>query len=341
MRAKLFLKTAVFLFLISGGGLFFGCARKGKAATENPDERIQALEEQIRSLQGQLASVQQELAAERQTSLELAEIVRGYREKERAGQSLKDNRTARTVHALPERLSERQKANSEEVFSITASVSASQAIQEASARFAGETASSERLAALEGVFALAQEQEPELLSLLSKALEDPEPQVVRTAAQMLEFYRNPAVIPLLEKALRCRDEEVRLSGLIPLEEIEDPRCAELAAAALGDPSDAVRSRALDVIRGQPPDIQILSLKRGMELAAEEVKSEVLSVLELRGDKAAVEVMFLGLKDPNPQIRREVSETLRILLDQDFQDYNQAMKWWKTHHSRYDEDLLEQ
>ncbi|HOL87693.1 MAG TPA: HEAT repeat domain-containing protein [Anaerohalosphaeraceae bacterium] len=242
---------------------------------------------------------------------------------------------------LPVPAVEGQKPTSAPVEVYAVGESGNQTIKDAYALFQKETASSERLAALESTQELAMEQEPELLGLLEKALEDPDPEVVRTAAQMLEPYRNPAVLPLIEKALRSRDEEVRLSVLGPLEEIEDPRCAELAVMALSDPSDTVRGRALDVIRGQSPDIQILSLSRAIGLASDEVKSEVLSLLELRGDKAAVEVMFNGLKDPNPEFREEVKSVLRLLLNQEFSSYNQAMRWWKTNHSRYDDNLLEQ
>lgn len=340
MKTKKILKSTVFILLILAGGLS-GCARKGKAATEDPSARIEALEEEVRNLRSALEYAQNELASERQRSLELAELVQRYRQGQMPEKSLSQEPSAaaaQTVGIVPSAGA----ANGEkpvEIFQV--GPSASQAIKDAYAVFSGETSSSDRLAALESLTETAAQQEPELLGLLEQALDDPDPDVAKAAARLLESYRTPAVLPLLKKALQSRDEEVRLSALEPLEEIEDARCAELAAAALSDPSEMVQGRALDVIRSQPPDIQIQSLRRAMDSRSDDVKMEVLSLLELRGDKAAVEVMFLGLKDPNPQIRQEVRQTLEILLDQDFRSYNQAVRWWKAHHSRYDENLLEQ
>lgn len=378
LRKKVFIRVLLFSLM---GCVFCGCAKKGKAASDEKEVQTALLQKQIQALRSELESVQKELAVERQNSLELAEMVRQYREgggqektfsvessvKESSQisdgsealllkikelteqiQRLKEENSrlagqVQTVKALrpPVPAVEGQEPTSAPVEVYAVGESGSQTIKDAYALFQKETASSERLAALESTQGLAIEQDPELLGLLEKALEDPDPEVVRTAAQMLEPYRNPAVLPLIEKALRSRDEEVRLSVLGPLEEIEDPRCAELVVLALSDPSDTVRGRALDVIRGQPPDIQILSLSRAIGLSSDEVKSEALSLLELRGDKAAVEVMFNGLKDPNPEFREEVKGILRLLLDQEFSSYNQAMRWWKANHSRYDDNLLEQ
>ncbi|HOQ03855.1 MAG TPA: HEAT repeat domain-containing protein [Anaerohalosphaeraceae bacterium] len=379
LQKKVFIRAGLSIVLLEI--VFSGCAKKGKAASDEKEVQTALLQKQIQTLRSELESVQKELEAERQTSLELAEMLRHYREGGGQGntssaepsaaasvqtsggaevllsktkelteeiQRLKEENSrlagqVRTLKALrpPVPAVEEQKPTSAPVEVYAVGESGNQTIKDAYALFQKETASSERLAALESMQELALEQEPELIGLLEKALEDPDPEVVRTAAQMLEPYRNPAVLPLIEKALRSRDEEVRLSVLGPLEEIEDPRCAELAVMALSDPSDTVRGCALDVIRGQSPDIQILSLSRAIGLASDEVKSEVLSLLELRGDKAAVEVMFNGLKDPNPEFREEVKSVLRLLLNQEFSSYNQAMRWWKANHSRYDDNLLEQ
>ncbi|MEJ5259312.1 MAG: HEAT repeat domain-containing protein [Anaerohalosphaeraceae bacterium] len=354
--------------------LLAGCARKGKAVST--DDSKQALEEQIQTLRAELESVRNELAAERKLSLELAGLLRRCREgggqaqvvssegvfPAAPGESNEQQQLLRKVQELTEAV-ERLREQNRRLVSMQSSQSAgapaaqsrprqtavevytvepseNQKLREAYEAFSDERASSERLAALESTAEMAMEQKPELLGLLEKALEDPDPEVVRTAAQMLELYQTSSVLPLLEKALHSRDEQVRLSALEPLEKIADPRSAALLVLALSDPSDAVRGRALDIIRVQPPDIQILSLKRAMGLSSDDVKLEVLSLLELRGDKAAVEVMLEGLKDPSPEFRDQVREVLRLLLDQEFAGYNQAVQWWKVNRARYDDNLLE-
>lgn len=353
--------------------LLAGCARKGKAVST--DDSKQSLEEQIQTLRAELESVRNELAAERKLSLELAGLLRRCREgggqaqvvsggvfPAAAGGEDEQEPLLKKVQELTETV-ERLREQNRRLVSMQSSQSAgdsgaqsqprqaavevytvgpseNQKLREAYAAFSEERASSERLAALESTAKMAMEQKPELLGLLEKALEDPDPEVVRAAAQMLELYQTSSVLPLLEKALHLRDEQVRLSALEPLDKIADPRCAALLVLALSDPSDAVRGRAFDVIRSQPPDLQILSLKRAMGLSSDEVKSEVLSLLELRGDKAAVEVMLEGLKDPSPEFRDQVREILRLLLDQEFAGYNQAVQWWKVNRARFDDNLLE-
>jgi HEAT repeat protein len=206
--------------------------------------------------------------------------------------------------------------------------------------FLQSSSSAQRVEVLDSLQTYAIEQDREILPILDRALDDPNPEVVQSAAGLLELFKTSEVLPLIEKALHSRDEQTRLSALSPLEEIADPKAAELAVLALSDPSLSVRGQALEVIRGQPEEIQILSLSRAMETAADEVKSDVLSLLELRGDKPAVEVILVGLKDPNPQFQEEAKRILQFLLDQEFNSYDQAAGWWKANRDRYDENLFE-
>lgn len=367
---RILLFSAALLLLVLGMG---GCQRKAKGALQNKEAEVQGLEEQIHLLRSKLESVQKELESERETSLEMANLVQTYRAqlkkahedantpnqpslstlvpdsfaRELTWLRSENSRLSAELQSLKALLYQKSLIVSEgtqepavgEILEINSS--GSQKIKEAYAAFVRERQSSARLEILDSMVELAFDQEPELLDLLEKALEDPDPEVARMAAEMLEPYRTPIVLGLIEKALRSRDEAVRLSVLGPLEEIEDPKCADLAVLALSDPSDAVRGRALDVIRGQPPDIQILSLSRAFQSASDDVKSEVLSLLELRADKAAVEVLLGGLKDSNLEFREEVKGVLQLLLDQEFSSYNQAMRWWKANRERFDEDLFEQ
>lgn len=363
--------TAVFVCLIC---LSTGCARKGKGAYQDKEVEVDSLREQIRLLRAELESVRQELNLERQTSFELAQLLsrsrtEGIAEDGNALASVKvplaaeDSQSASKIRQLSEEVArlksensrlaaelyskrssvvfsaDRKQPSSPEVFTVNSS--GSSAIKNAYDSFVQGTTSSERLAILESMMEVAFEQKPELLALLDRALEDPDPDVVRMAAEMLEPYRNAAVLPLIEKALHSRDEDVRFCALGPLEDIEDPKSADLAVLALSDPSETIRGRALDVIRGQPSAIQILALKKAFGSVSDEVKSEVLGLLELRGDKAAVEVILNGLKDPNPEFREEVKGVLQVLLDQEFNNYNQAIRWWKANRHRYDENLFEQ
>lgn len=202
------------------------------------------------------------------------------------------------------------------------------------------TSSAGRVEILQSLLEYAVGQDREVLPILELALDDPDPAVVQAGAGLLESYSLPEALSLIEKALHSRDEQTRLIALSPLEQIADPKAAQLACLALSDPSPEVRSQALEVIRGQQEDIQILSLSQAMGSVSDEVKSDVLSLLELRGDKPAVEVILVGLKDPNSEFQEEVKRVLQFLLDQEFTSYNEAMRWWRANRDRYDENLFE-
>ena len=75
----------------------------------------------------------------------------------------------------------------------------------------------ERLEILKSLRAFAAAQSSEIFPILGRALDDPDPDLERIAAELLGSYQMPQVLPLLEKALKSRDEDTRLSALSPLE----------------------------------------------------------------------------------------------------------------------------
>ena len=122
--------------------------------------------------------------------------------------------------------------------------------------------------------------------------------------------------------------------------LSNPAVADVLSLALNDNSERVRNRVMDTIRQQEGDLQLSALAAAMSSGYEDVKTEALSLLELRGDHKSVPIIIDGLKDSNPEYREEVNSVLSALIDQEFSSYDKAIKWWNKNKDRYDNDLFE-
>lgn len=184
------------------------------------------------------------------------------------------------------------------------------------------------------------QQEMELIPIIQQAMAGGDPEVCRTALELLEPYENAAILPLLEQGFGMADEDTRLAALAPLAKLNDPGAVELMGLAMNDAVEAVRSRVMEVAEQQTGDTQLASLAKGLTSAYQETQSQALSLLELRGDKAVIDVVLLGLETSNPEFKQEVNSALQFLVDREFETYQQGIQWWQANKNRYDDDLIE-
>lgn len=205
---------------------------------------------------------------------------------------------------------------------------------------AASTSKVRTLAALKPLSEYAARQDLELIPILQEAMRGGDADVCRTAMQMLSPYESPAILPALEQALANPDEQTRLMALTAAANVNDPQVVALMEQALNSPDENVRARALEIVEDQPPPLQLLSLEKGLFSSYPDVRSESLSGLLLRGDKAALETVLSGLQSSDGEFRQQVNETLRFLIDQEFETYEEAVAWWNVNQSRYDDDLVE-
>jgi HEAT repeat protein len=185
-------------------------------------------------------------------------------------------------------------------------------------------------------FAAAKE-DPNIIGVVVKALDDPNGEVGQAAISLLDGYEDPAIIPAVEKALKNENDEVRTAAVELLNNINDPVVQNPLALALNDPSEDVRAAALDILEMQD-DVQTDILAGGIGSPYEDVKDVILSMLEDKGDQKSVDILINGLKDQNPDFRESVSDTLEFLLDEKFDSYEKAAAWWEKNKSKFDAEL---
>ena len=208
------------------------------------------------------------------------------------------------------------------------------------AEFESAISTEEKLEFIESLTDLSFEQDPSVIGVVQKALDDPDPEVGRAAIKLLEDYEIPEILPVVEQALDVKDEETRMEALTPLSGINDPQVAELLIRALGDTSKGVRSAALEVIDEHSDHlIKLTVMEKGITSPYDDVKYEVASLLEDRSDHSAVEILIEGLKDTDADFREEINETLDFLIEEEFETYEEARAWWIDNKDNYDDELF--
>jgi hypothetical protein len=183
-------------------------------------------------------------------------------------------------------------------------------------------------------------EEPRIISVVRKALDDPIREVGRAAITLLEDYESPEIIPVIERALNSKDEQTRIDALSPLGHINDPQVGKLLIQALDDTSEDVRSAALEAADEQEDPINLSVMEKGIRSPYKDVKDTVVSMLESRGGHPAVEILIEGLKDTDVSFFEEINDTLDLLIDKQFKTYEEARSWWNKNKDRYDAELFE-
>lgn len=145
---------------------------------------------------------------------------------------------------------------------------------------------------------------------------------------------------VIKKAMKDREEEVRQLAAEACEFVEDKQAGPILIAALADKSEIVRETALEITEGEDNDTKLSIYKAAITSKYEDVKEEAVSVLFDMSSPLAVDILLEGLKDPDPDFRQDVIDSLDFLIDQEFASYQEAKKWWDANRKRFDEELVE-
>ncbi len=208
------------------------------------------------------------------------------------------------------------------------------------AKLNSATSVEDKVALIESLNDLASLEDPSVIDMVRKALDDPNLEVGRAAIELMEEYESPEILPVIEKALNSKDEQTRKTALGPLANIDDPEVIGLLGKALNDSSKDIRSSALEITEEHEDPIKLGVMQQGIASKYDDVKYPVASMLEDRGDHPAVDILIEGLKDTNSSFREEINETLNFLVDKEFENYEEAKKWWAENKNKYDDELFE-
>jgi predicted RNase H-like nuclease (RuvC/YqgF family) len=208
------------------------------------------------------------------------------------------------------------------------------------AKFDSASSVKEKLEFIESLSELAFKQDPSVISVVRKALADPNSKVAHAAIELLEDYETPEILPAIEQALKLADEQIRIAAVETLSAVNDPQVIQLLAQALNDTSAEVRAAAIEVVQEYDSDpIKLSIMEKAIISPYDDVKYEAVSMLEDRSDHTAVELLIEGLKDRDPKFREEINETLSFLIDQEFETYEEALTWWTKNKDKYDDELI--
>lgn len=168
----------------------------------------------------------------------------------------------------------------------------------------------------------------------------------KTVQQKLRTIRDlpvtddfAAAYQSLAHALADAEPAVRETALDRAAELPLTLQTPLLAQALEDPVAEIRYQALDQLKAIEGPEALPVLRQAITSPLRDVKMLSANQLTLRGDKPSLEVLFEGLRDADPRIRREVQENLDFLLSINFRSYHHARQWWAEHQAQYDEELF--
>jgi hypothetical protein len=185
------------------------------------------------------------------------------------------------------------------------------------------------------------EAHPEAITaMVEKALGDGDVDVRSTAMQVIIDNEVPNAVGPVSKALKDKEEQVRQQAVEACEYIDDKQAAPLLSEAINDTSEDVRAAAFMVADQKDADTKAALYKAGITSTYEDVKDATVSGLVDMSSPKAVDILLEGLKDSNPDVRENVSSSLSFLIGQEFENYNDAKKWWDKNRNRFDDELVE-
>ena len=176
--------------------------------------------------------------------------------------------------------------------------------------------------------------------LVDRAMKESDPEVKRAAMEALNGYESPDVLDAVSRAMEDQDEQTREAAVNALASINDAKADDLLINALSDTSEIVRIAALDAAQEQGSKVSSNFLKAGIASAHPEVKEKTVMILTGLSNLDAVDVLILGLKDTDPEFRREVNFATEFLISKEFDNYEEAEKWWRENRNNFDQDLSE-
>ena len=176
--------------------------------------------------------------------------------------------------------------------------------------------------------------------LVDRAMKESDPEVKRAAMEALNGYESPDVLDAVSRAMEDQDEQTREAAVNALASINGTKADDLLINALSDTSEIVRIAALDAAQEQGSKVSSDFLRAGIVSPYPEVKEKTVLLLTDLSTLDAVDVLILGLKDTDPEFRREVNFATEFLISKEFDNYEEAEKWWRENRNNFDQDLSE-
>lgn len=157
-----------------------------------------------------------------------------------------------------------------------------------------------------------------VVPILARLLEDPNPDVRRTAALSLGKIAHPNGVPPLITALKDKDPRVREYSAWGLSQMGDDLTADAAIGlfiALGDEVREVKQAAASALgQVEPQSDRVQLLKEVLAISEAETRKAVIKVLTDFETPSAYDVIVQALEDPEPRVRQAAVAGLGEIAD---------------------------
>jgi type IV secretory pathway VirB10-like protein len=166
---------------------------------------------------------------------------------------------------------------------------------------------------------------------------------VRTAAMeilVMKELDDVNIVYVAAKALKDSEQQIRQSAVEVCTAVTDPAVGNVLVEAINDSSEEVRTAAAEVTNQKDAAVRLFVLKSAIVSQYEEIRESAFNSLVDASSPAAVDILIIGLKDSNPDIRDSVKSSLDFLFSQEFDTYDQAYIWWNANRNKYDDELNE-
>ncbi len=177
---------------------------------------------------------------------------------------------------------------------------------------------------------------PAVFDAVLMALDEGNVDVREAALDAVMEINDVAVIPVINKALEDEDPEIRGYALDALMDVDDEKVNEPILTALDDENVEVRENATDILLYiESPNI-LPSLAKALEDDNEDIRDLALITLEDIEDTRTLSILIeKGLLHENEAIREDVLDSIEFITDQEFENYEEAQKWYDVHGNSFE------
>jgi HEAT repeat protein len=150
---------------------------------------------------------------------------------------------------------------------------------------------------------------------------------------------SEAFLAVLSDALASRDRLVRLDAVRSLAFLHENERVTGVTIAIAAADSEVRAEVMEVIQQMPAPMQTQLLRETLGATYPDVQKRSVELLAERPSPAAFSVLIDGLRTSEPGALALINEAIEGIVEQHFDNYTQANRWWAANRDRYDGMML--
>jgi HEAT repeat protein len=144
---------------------------------------------------------------------------------------------------------------------------------------------------------------------------------------------------VLRDALASPDRLVRLDAVRSLAFLHENERVTGVTIAIAAADSEVRAEVMEVIQQMPAPVQTQLLRETLGSTYSDVQMRSVELLAERPTPAGFSVLIDGLRTSESGARPLISEAIEEIVEEHFDNYAQANRWWATNRDRYDGMML--